>query len=256
MKKIFDDELEPRASDLLFFIDDTGNENFAGNQHFYGLGGCAVLGAGHGHLRDKWREVRRAVNGDPDAALHASELAGTPENFATLSDFFLDPSFVRIAATTTKAIELPALMHPCVPLLGQLKEEIEVVAGLVECKTVWIIIESSERADQIIQACFSQLKPLRGSKEIDVEKCLMRKSSRETGLEVADFVISAAGSQIQRRLRGQAGWAPDFHDVFGQLDPLGCRYREVSHVTVEENGVVKVSGVALTKEAAGPAVTA
>jgi len=80
----------------------------------------------------------------------------------------------------------------------------------------------------------------------------MRESSRETRLEVADFVISAAGSQIQRRLRGQAGWAPDFHDVFGRLDPLGCRYREVSHVTVEENGVVKVSGVALNEGSSRP----
>jgi hypothetical protein len=248
MKKKFEEELKPVEKDLLFFIDDTGNEDFAGNQQYYGLGGCAVLGAGLGHLNGKWRQVRQTINGDPDAPLHASDMEQTPGNFAALSDFFLDRSFVRIAATTTKAIKLPALMHPCVPLLGQIRKEIEVVAGLVECKRLWIIIESSERADPIIQACFSQLKPLGGSHEIDVVKCLMQKKSKETGLEVADFIISAAGSQIQRRMRGRDGWAPDFHDVFGRLEPVGCRYREVSHVAVDENGVVNVSGVALTRD--------
>jgi len=39
----FDEELRPDADDLLVFIDDTGHETFAGNQGFYGLGGCVVF---------------------------------------------------------------------------------------------------------------------------------------------------------------------------------------------------------------------
>ena len=57
--------------------------------------------------------------------------------------------------------------------------------------------------------------------------------------------LSAAGSQVQRRLRGQNGQAPDFNDVFCRLPALGCRYREISHVAVEEDGFVSVTGVAL-----------
>jgi hypothetical protein len=39
------EEKKPDADDLLVFVDETGHETFAGNQGFYGLGACAVLGA-------------------------------------------------------------------------------------------------------------------------------------------------------------------------------------------------------------------
>jgi hypothetical protein len=245
------EELKPVADDLLFFVDDTGHETFAGSQSFYGLGGCAVLGAGYAHLKGRWAEVRRAINGDPYAPLHASEMRRKPQNFAALSAFFLEPSFVRIAATTTKAMGLPPLMHPCVPVLGQLREEVAVIAGLLQCKRVWVIIESSQRADPIVKACFSQLMPLNRSSALSVEKCLMPKSSKEPGLEVADFIVSAAGSQVRRRLRGQSGQARDFSDVFCRLPVEGCRYREVAQVEVAEDGVVSVSGMALAFSVVG-----
>jgi hypothetical protein len=37
-------EINPDADDLLVFVDDTGHETFAGNQGFYGLGGCVTTG--------------------------------------------------------------------------------------------------------------------------------------------------------------------------------------------------------------------
>jgi hypothetical protein len=245
MKLTFDEELKPGADDLLFFVDDTGHETFAGNQGFYGLGGCVVLGAAYAHLKDRWRAVRKAINGDADLPLHGSEFERKAANFAVLSEFFLDPSFVRIAVTITSAVSLPLGMDPCVPVMGQLQKEIAFVAVALQCKNVWIIVESSQRADAIVQASFSQLTPINGASPVPLVKSLMPKSSNEPGLEVADFIVSAAGSQVQRRLRGQNGQAPDFNDVFCRLPALGCRYREVSDVNVDENGVVSVTGVAL-----------
>jgi hypothetical protein len=246
-KPIFTEDLTPLADDLLFFTDDTGHETFAGSQGFYGFGGCALLGAGYAHLKSRWMEVRRAINGDPAAPLHASEMPRKSANFAVLAEFFLDRSFARIAATTTKAIELPPLMHPCVPVLGQLRKDMAVVAGMLQCKRVWMIMESSQRADPIIKSCFSQLMPMNNSRALSVQKCLMPKSSNEPGLEVADFIVSAAGSQVRRRLRGQSGHASDFKEVFCRIPIVGCWYREVVGVKVDENGVVVVSGVALTE---------
>ena len=167
------------------------------------------------------------------------------ENFAVLSEFFLDPSFVRIAATITKSVSLPPGMHPCVPVMGQLQNEIGIIAAALPCKSVWIIVENSDRANAIVQACFSQLAPINGMPPLPIVKSLMPKSSNEPGLEVADFIVSAAGSQVQRRLRGQNGQAPDFTDVFCRLPAYGCRYPEVSQVAIDENGSVAVSGVAL-----------
>jgi hypothetical protein len=137
-------------------------------------------------------------------------------------------------------------MHPCIPVTGQLKEEIATVADLVPCKGVYIILESSQRADPIIQGCFSQFTPLNAHQSLSVEKYLMPKSSNEPGLEIADFIISAASSQIQRRLRGQSGLAPDFYDVFCRLPSVGCRYREVSRADIHKGDLVSVSGYALT----------
>jgi hypothetical protein len=245
MHPIAYEELKPAADDLLFFVDDTGHETFAGNQGYYGLGGCVVLGAGYAHLKTKWDEVRTVINGAPDTRLHASIMERNLENFAALSKFFLDHSFVRIAVTTTKEVGLPPGMHPCVPVMGQLREEIAIVASLLPCKTVWIIVESSQRADPVVRSCFAQLTSLNAPHPISVEHCFMPKNSNEPGLEVADFIVSAASSQVRRRLRGSSGPAPDFKDVFCRLPIEGCRYREVSNVALDAGGVVSVSGVRL-----------
>jgi len=107
-------------------------------------------------------------------------------------------------------------------------------------------LESSDRADPVVKRCFGQLTSLNAVRAIHVEHCFMPKSANEPGLEVADFVVSAAGSQIQRRLRGKTGHAPDFNDVFGRLPVEGARYREVARVTVHPNGWVSIDGVRLS----------
>lgn len=239
------EEIKPAADDLLVFVDDTGHEALAGNQDYYGLGGCVVLGHGYEHLKAKWREVRRAINGDPDLPLHGSTMERKAENFETLANFFLDRSIVRIAVTTTKDVALPAGMDPCVPVMGQLQENIETIASLLPCKGVWIIVESSQRADPILKSCYSQLTPVGGASPLPISNILMPKSSNEPGLEVADFIIGAAGSQAQRHLRGQDGMAPDFRDVFSKLPAIGCWYSRLSSVAVDERGLVAVQGIRL-----------
>jgi hypothetical protein len=240
------EELKPAADDLLIFVDDTGHETFSGNQNFYGLGGCIVLGAGYQHIKERWLEVRKAINGDQNLPLHGSTMERKPENFKALAEFFLDRSIARIAVTTTKEVSLPIGMHPCVPVMGRLQEDIAIIANMLPCKGVWIIVESSQRADPILKACFSQLVPIGSALPIPVTKCLMPKSSNEPGLEIADFIVGAAGSQIQRQLRSQDGVSPDFRDVFCQLPPVGCRYSTVSNVDVDENGRVAVKSFLLS----------
>ena len=242
------DEIKPDAEDLLVFIDDTGHETFAGNQGFYGLGGCLTTAFGYELLKPKWREVRKIINGDPEAPLHASDITANPkaESFATLHSFFEDRSFARIAVTTTNNVGLPVEMHPCVPVMGQLWKEIEVVAAALRAKRLWLILESSDRADAVVKRCFGQLISTDDvAQAIHVEHYLMPKSANEPGLEIADFVVSAAGSQVERRRRRKSGLAPDFNDVFGRLPPEGARYREVTRVTAHGDGRVSVDGLRL-----------
>jgi hypothetical protein len=245
------EEIKPAADDLLMFIDDTGHETFAGNQGFYGLGGCLTTGLAYEFLKPKWRGVRQIINGDPEAPLHGSDVTANPkpESFAALRTFFEDRSFARIAVTTTKEVGLPAGMHPCIPVMGQLCKEIETVASVLPCKCIWIIFESSDRADPVVKRCFGQLTSLNAPLTIPVEHWLAPKSANEPGLEVADFVVSAAGSEIQRHLRGKTGHAPDFNDVFGRLPAEGARYREIARVTVHADGHVSIDGVRLAQVA-------
>jgi hypothetical protein len=247
------EEIKPVADDLLMFIDETGHETFAGDQGFYGLGGCLTTGSGYEYLKLKWRDVRKVINGNSEAPLHGSDITANPkpESFAALRTFFEDRSFVRIAVTTTRGVGLPAEMHPCVAVSGQLWQEIGIVAAALaselRCKRSWIILESSDRADPVVKRSFGQLTSLNAQQAIHVEHCLMPKSANEPGLEVADFIISAAGSEVQRRLRGKTGHAPDFNDVFGRLPADGARYREITRVTVHANGRVSIDGVRLAQ---------
>jgi hypothetical protein len=183
------EELNPSATDLLVFVDDTGHETFAGDQGYYGLGGCATLGGVYAHIKAQWTEIRNVINGDPNAPLHASMMVRSQENFCVLSRFFLDRSFFRIAVTTTRQVGLPPNMHPCAAVSGQLHEEIAIVAGFTHCENVWLIFESSQRADPVIRNCFAQLTPLSLPRPLRVIKCLMPKSSSEPGLEIADFIM-------------------------------------------------------------------
>ena len=114
------EEIKPAADDLLVFIDDTGHETFAGNQGFYGLGGCLTTGLAYELLKPKWRGVRQIINGDPEAPLHGSDVTANPkpESFVALRTFFEDRSFARIAVTTTKEVGLPVRrcihsLRPC-----------------------------------------------------------------------------------------------------------------------------------------------
>jgi hypothetical protein len=136
-------------------------------------------------------------------------------------------------------------MHPCVPVMGQLWKEIEAVASALPSERLWLILESSDRADPVVKRCFGQLTSPDAAGAIQVEYCFMPKSANEPGLEVADFVVSAAGSQVQRRLRGKSGLALDFSDVFGRLPSEGARYREVTRVMAHADGRVSVDGLSL-----------
>ena len=187
------------------------------------------------------------INGDAESPLHGSDITANPklESFAALRSFFEDRSLARIAVTTTKNVGLPVEMHPCVPVMGQLWREVETAASVLPSKRLWLILESSDRVDPVVKRSFGQLTSLNAPQVIDVEHCFMPKSANEPGLEVADFIIGAAGSEVQRRLRGKIGHAPDFEDVFGRLPPEGARYREITEVTVHSDGRVSIDGMRL-----------
>lgn len=224
------EEIHIAVGDLLIFVDDTGHELF-GSQRYFGLGGCAVLADHYGRLKGLWMDVRTRIKGHPDVRLHASDKSiRTDANFSVLAEFFSDRSFLRFAVMNMESVILPNTMHPATPVTGAIQEDIAILGNLLPCNTVSLILESSQRADPILKQCFSELGP--GSIHLakPLKHYLMPKSGGEPGLEIADFIINAAGSQIRKHLRGEQGPAPDFFDVFCRLPPEGCLFSVIGAV--------------------------
>jgi hypothetical protein len=80
---------------------------------------------------------------------------------------------------------------------------------------------------------FNELVPDEIGYAVPVDYILVPKASAEPGLEVADLIINACGSQLRRCDRGQGGFALNFAAVFCRL-PVKCC------LTIEADGLVRV----------------
>lgn len=122
------------------------------------------------------------------------------------------------------------------------------VAELIPCKAVALVVESSQRADPMLKQHFGELKLENRELVLPVQYWLMPKSAAEPGLEIADFIINAAGSQTRRHLARKPGVSLGFQDVFGRLPLEGCRFSIVTEVNDGyEDAQVRVQGIRLTQ---------
>ena len=231
-------ELIAAGDCLLVFLDETGHETFAGNQPYFGFGGCAVMVPDYEMLKFKWRELRQLIAGSPDTALHAASVRPTPQQFEVLKAFFSERRFFRLAVTTTKAMIYPNHLHSVQPVMELLKKYIASIASHTPCKRVALVFESSQRGNPILQTYFGALELTDGGTTIPVEHCLCPKSSGEVGLEIADFIINAAGSETRRRMRGTHGFSRDFQDVFHSVPTPLIRFCLIDAVVGNEPAVV------------------
>jgi hypothetical protein len=105
--------------------------------------------------------------------------------------------------------------------------------GLVSsqpCSTAALVFESSKRGDPHVRQYFDELGLLTNGRPIPTEHRFMPKSGGEPGLQLADFVASAAGSQARRYLRGETGFAKDYQDVFHQFPPPFSHFFHIEEV--------------------------
>jgi Protein of unknown function (DUF3800) len=219
------------ASDwLLVFMDETGHETFAGDHPYYAVGGCAILGAHYEAVKAQWRQLRRTINGDPDLPLHASELDYTPETLAAVSQLFTSPAFARFAVAATNKTNFAVDMHAMAAVMGTLKQHIARLVSRLPCSTVALIFESSERGDPLVRQHFGELGLLEDERPVPTEHCFMPKWAGEPGLELADFVASAAGTQARFYHRGKTNLAKDYQAVFHPFPPPFSQFFHIAKV--------------------------
>jgi hypothetical protein len=229
-----ENRLEVSDRCLVVFVDDTGHEDFAVGHPVYGLGGCAALGRDLERLIEwPWKEVRRRVNGSPDAQLHANKFARTAktEDMQAVASFFREP-FWRFGAVLTKETQsnLPDEMGRVRVMKGALQERIQEIVQMTLCKEVKVIFEASDRTDKFIQEAFLDFTVHRGTKYIPSECYLMPKSAASPAMEVADFIMHAVGRQARHNLMQRGNFLADFCAVFHAVDPNLTSFREIGAV--------------------------
>lgn len=229
-------ELEPSC--LMVFIDETGHELFADSKYpLFGLGGCAILATSYiSHLSQPWRKLKADFFDGTDMPLHAHALRNpSPLQLSALNKFFIDYPFCRVASVITDKAAFPSDMKPYQITTISLAERIRSVAQWQKQMTsIALIFEQSDRGDQLAVKYFTsiQMRANDFGKEIriPINKYTMPKSAVEPGLEVADFIMHAAGTAMRACLAGQDGRKrKDFVAVFG-VDEKLANFMEITRV--------------------------
>jgi hypothetical protein len=142
---------------LTVFVDDTGHEALIEGQPVYGLGGCAVLAGELDYvICGPWREVRRLVTGSAETPLHANPFAGfaTHENILTVAEFFRVQPFARLGAIVSFKTKFADELGPVPTMAKVLQERIREVASRTAFGSVAVVLESSQRADRLVEEAF------------------------------------------------------------------------------------------------------
>lgn len=222
------------------FIDETGEENFNDkNYPIFGLGGCAVQVQDYDRLINApWLYMKNNYFGGADKPLHANKLR-TPsiEQLGALNHFFTKFHFCRIAAIVSDKTVFCGNCNPYEIVAGALKNRIlDVFKWQQSLKRLVLIFEDSQRGNRLAVRNFSNFNELLVDdiEIIKIEKFFMPKSLNFPGLEVADFIMHAAGGQTRTRLKSGAKKPnnKDFKAVFQSIPSKGISFMDINNVNV------------------------
>lgn len=232
---------------FVVFIDETGDEKFGQRTRpVFGFGGCAVLGADLDRfIHRPWRAVRQAIKGSPDAPLHAVEIPRpvTDEHMRALGFFFAGVPFSRFGVTCDRDTEMPLDFGTVHLMLEVLKERINAVLRYTWAIEVMVIFEHTGRLEKAIATHFSDYNPHQYGRVLPCEFYFMPKSANDPGLEVADFVANACGTQAARFARrvDPPSFGLDFQAVFHSADTHLDSYIHIEHMTVLKPATIRES---------------
>jgi hypothetical protein len=220
MKTPDDSQLHVGPTCLIFFIDETGHETFADPRYpIFGIGGCAVLSSlADAEINTPWGEMKAAHFGGANAPLHAADLrAPTEGQLSALAAFFKNRKFARFAVTLSASTKIPAGKAPYDVAAGLLRNRFQDLLSRLspEPQEVAFLHESASRCDHLVERHFGSNVVQINGRVVPVHKGLVRKTSGLPALEVADFIMQAAGRRA-RHLHSDchAAVQKDFKAIF------------------------------------------
>ncbi len=205
-------------TDLLAFIDETGHHSLSDPSHaVFGVGGCAIPFPHYADvLEGPWRALKHEYFSDATDALHASQISPTGAGVQAIASLFLTTPFYRLAALIDNQVASDE--HPydrCGTLLLAFLHQL---AAKTACSRIVLTFESLGSEDSIATRYFNQRARFSDSRidYVPVTVFRARKQDQLPGLEIADFVMHAAGGQVRRSLSVDHQ-RKDFRAVFSDV---------------------------------------
>jgi hypothetical protein len=226
---------------LLFFVDDMGHETFADRQHpVLGLGGCAVIGRDYNRtLSEPWKKLKGMHFGGRDIPLHAARLkAPTQTQINALGEFFERQLFGRFATVIKDTSTISPGLAPYQVVATSTMKRFDHFLNICSSPPTQVafIFEDSQRGNALAERYFGKLSVKDISSSIPARQAFMPKSANDPGLEVADFIIHAAGAQARNNRNGTKKIRRDFRAVFHKAPRHLVSYIEIDAAKLDGGG--------------------
>ena len=233
-------ELKTSERCLIFYLDETGHEQFADPQcPIFGIGGCAILSMYCTRfLEEPWKEMKRNYFGDENIRLHATDLSGlTVEQMIGIGKFFRENLFSRLYTVTRVDSKIPDDLTNYKLVAESLLKRISAIASARPADSIALIFEDAQRTNILVERHFGSSTATRDDGEqIPIHKCFMKKDSGEIGLEVADFIIHTAGAQArQNHLKGKWDTRKDYESIFNNVPKQLVSVFEILEAKIASN---------------------
>jgi hypothetical protein len=217
-----------RPTDFIAFVDETGDDSLADPNHrVFGLGGCALPAALYDDMIvDPWLSLRDQFFPEHCGPLHAAELSHpTRAQLEAIAAFFATTPFVRVASLVSSESSVSARRRAYEKCSDTLLAFLHNVASAA-CDRIVIVFEASDKDDAKASQFLRQRVRFGGAARdfLPVEVFRAPKCDCHPGLEIADFVMHAAGTQVRKGVWTDQDHRKDFAAVFANVPDAWVRF--------------------------------